>query len=157
MAETIQSTDYHDYVIKDGRFIGAFEQMYRHCPDPWHQDDPDVGGLAEDIGLAMLSRQKYTRTLDLGCGKGRFTNGIFQSTGSQVTGVDTSPTAIEIARSRYPGIDFQVATAPTLPFPDGHFDLAVSAELLWYLLPSLQSFFAEVKRTLVKEGHYLVI
>jgi|TARA_B100000315_G_scaffold178802_1_gene167474 hypothetical protein len=35
----IKSDDYHDYVIKDGRLIGEFEQMYKNSRDiPWHQD-----------------------------------------------------------------------------------------------------------------------
>lgn len=29
--------DYHDYVIKDGVFIGKFEEMYQKFDDPWHQ------------------------------------------------------------------------------------------------------------------------
>ena len=27
---------YQDYVIKDGQFIGRFEEMYRDVSDPWH-------------------------------------------------------------------------------------------------------------------------
>ena len=35
----IKSDDYRDYVIKDGRLIGEFEQMYKNSRDiPWHQD-----------------------------------------------------------------------------------------------------------------------
>ena len=26
---------YQDFVIKDGRFIGKFEEMYKKFPDPW--------------------------------------------------------------------------------------------------------------------------
>ena len=28
---------YHDYVIKDGKFIGKFEDMYLDVVDPWMQ------------------------------------------------------------------------------------------------------------------------
>lgn len=28
---------YHDYVIKDGQFIGEFNEMYRAFDDPWMQ------------------------------------------------------------------------------------------------------------------------
>lgn len=31
--------DYHQYWIKDGRFIGDFETMYANCEMPWHQDE----------------------------------------------------------------------------------------------------------------------
>ena len=28
---------YQDYVIKDGKFVGEFEQMYKDFDDPWEQ------------------------------------------------------------------------------------------------------------------------
>ena len=28
---------YQDYVIKDGKFIVKFEEMYQKFEDPWHQ------------------------------------------------------------------------------------------------------------------------
>ncbi len=28
---------YQDYVIKDGKFIGRFEEMYQKFEDPWNQ------------------------------------------------------------------------------------------------------------------------
>ncbi len=31
----------HDFVIKDGRFIGKFEEMYSKCNDPWKQSQKD--------------------------------------------------------------------------------------------------------------------
>lgn len=36
----IDSTDYHDYVIKEGKLIGEFEQMYQKSDGvPWHQNE----------------------------------------------------------------------------------------------------------------------
>ncbi len=33
------SDDYHDYVIKDGKYIGLYEDMYKYSKEiPWHQD-----------------------------------------------------------------------------------------------------------------------
>jgi len=97
-------------VIKNGKFIGAFEEMYRNCPDPWHQNG--VQPLAEDIALLLLSKRRYRRVLDIGCGKGRFTSRLKSATGASVTALDVSPTAIEIAQSRYPDIEFLVAAPP---------------------------------------------
>jgi len=35
----INSDDYHDYVIKNGKLIGEFDQMYLKSKNiPWHQD-----------------------------------------------------------------------------------------------------------------------
>ncbi len=27
--------NYHDYIFKDGKFVGLFEECYRDCDDPW--------------------------------------------------------------------------------------------------------------------------
>ena len=125
--EPIQSNDYRDYVIKDGEFIGAFEEMYHNCPDPWHQDG--LQPLAEDIALLLLlSKRRYQRILDIGCGKGRFTSRLKSATGSPVTALDISSTAIEIAQSRYPDIEFVVAAAPPYSFQ--------TKASTWWSLPS---------------------
>ena len=34
--------DYHDYVIKDGRFVGQFDQMYKDCENPWPETEKDL-------------------------------------------------------------------------------------------------------------------
>ncbi len=68
MKEPISSTDYHDYVIKDGKFVGAFDEMYLHASDPWHQDEADRHWKAEEIALLLRSKHRYSRALDVGCG-----------------------------------------------------------------------------------------
>lgn len=51
----IKSKNYHDYVIRDGKFIGAFEKMYRNVEDPWHQGD----ATAIQYDLALYLIEKY--------------------------------------------------------------------------------------------------
>ena len=147
--------DYHGYVLQGDRFIGSFEQMYRDCSDPWQQDA--VERLSEEVALSLLGRRTHRRVLDLGCGKGRFTHLLKQATGASVTALDVSPTAVQAAESRYPGIRFLAAEVPPLPFPDGEFDLVVAAELLWYVLPKLGELFSEVRRVLSNSGRFLIL
>ena len=80
-----------------------------------------------------------------------------QATGAAVTAVDVSPTAISIAASRFPDVDFQAAPVPPLHFDDAWFDLVVSAELLWYVQPTLERLLLDIQDVLVSNGHYLVI
>ena len=75
--ELLKSSDYWDYVIKDGNVIGAFEKMYRNCPDP---------------------RLKG-------------------ATGAHVTALDISPTAVRIAKQRYPDIESWLFLYPPCSFP----------------------------------------
>ena len=149
------ANDYHDYVVKDGRMVGAFEEMYRHCADPWLQDaGPSV---EEDVAVSLVRGSAYRRILDLGCGKGRFSDRIREATGAAVVALDVAPTAISAGRARYPGVDFVAARVPPIPCCPGAFDLVVTSHLLWYVLPELSSLFAEIRRTLAPTGRYLIV
>ena len=33
----MKSVKYQDFVIKDGEFVGEFEEMYQQVEDPWNQ------------------------------------------------------------------------------------------------------------------------
>ena len=37
MEPTKTELDYKDYVIKDGKLVGAFEEMYQKVDNPWGQ------------------------------------------------------------------------------------------------------------------------
>ena len=146
--------NYHDFVIKDGKFIGQFEEMYQKCKDPWHQDEKQV---AEDVALSLLRNREYGRVLDIGCGKGRFTDLIKEVTKAEVIGVDISKTAVDLAREKYEGIKFLDMEVPDLDFGDDEFDLVVCSELLWYVLPKMKDLFLEIKRVLKRGGHFLIV
>jgi ubiquinone/menaquinone biosynthesis C-methylase UbiE len=64
-------------------------------------------------------------TLDIGCGEGRLTRDL-RGLGHQAIGVDASPTMVEAAREADPDGEYVAADAASLPFPDGHADLAVT-------------------------------
>jgi trans-aconitate methyltransferase len=124
---------YHPYVFKDGRFLGAFEAMYRDGAsgsfDAWLQDDVSAHPVLE-----ALSGVQASRVLDLGCGKGALTDAIRQQTGADsVRGIDCSPTAVRIAKDRYEGIKFQVADIPRAIRRWGSQDLIVASEVLSYI------------------------
>ena len=64
-------------------------------------------------------------TLDVGCGEGRVTRDL-AGLGHRVVGVDGSETMLAAAREADPGGEYVLADAASLPFPDGHADLAVA-------------------------------
>lgn len=45
------SKDYHDYVIKNGGFIGKFEEMYQNIEDPWFHGEATA--FHYDLGLVL--------------------------------------------------------------------------------------------------------
>jgi len=151
----ITSKDYQNYVIKDGKFIGAFEEMYQRCEDPWHQDE--LFPYANELVLWEIAKGNYRKILDVGCGLGKFTHQIWQATKANVIGVDISSTAIQKAKARYPNVDYRVADVCTLNFVEESVDLIVASELLWYILPRLQQFFDGVFSILRVGGEFIIV
>lgn len=71
------------------------------------------------------------RVLDLGCGPGVFA-GELGARGFAVTGVDPAEGMIAIARREHPGVEFHVARAQALPFPEASFDAVIASGLVEY-------------------------
>jgi SAM-dependent methyltransferase len=133
------SGPYHRYVFdaEGRRFVGAFEEMYRAEAregfDSWQQDD--TSHLAKRVSLALLDGRAFPRVLDVGCGKGAFTH-LLKTPDNHVLGIDLSETAIDIARSRFPDIEFRALDLRAAPLDraiGGQVDLVVCLETLSYL------------------------
>ena len=62
------------------------------------------------------------RTLDLGCGEGRFARDL-AARGYDVVGVDASPTMLAAAREAAPELELHLADAAALPLDDASFEL----------------------------------
>jgi 2-polyprenyl-6-hydroxyphenyl methylase/3-demethylubiquinone-9 3-methyltransferase len=69
--------------------------------------------------------------LDLGCGAG-FLSNYLAARGHRVTGVDTTPENLSVARAHdvTQSATYQVADACELPFPDHSFDVVCAMDLL---------------------------
>jgi SAM-dependent methyltransferase len=140
----IHGLDYHDYVIKDGKFIGAFEEMYQNIEDPWSHGDATA--VQYDLVLLLIKRNNICsnggRILDIGCGKGAFTSRIKGMLDQcSVTGIDIAPTAIRHARNRYGsiGINFlALDIQQDYKKITGKFNLIIMSQILWYVLPSIR-------------------
>jgi len=98
------------------------------------------------------------RVLDLGTGPGisAFVLAEHLPPGSRVTGLDLSPQMIARAhqhhrRLSHLPVDFLVADASALPFPDASFDRVTGHSFL-YLLPDPKAVLLEVARVLTPSG-----
>ena len=128
--------NYHDYVIKDGRFIGQFEQMYRDCENPWNEKGEYYDGSPCDVATKQLIRaQADPTTCSLGDGLGRFLDWVNVAG----CGVEISATAHTLAKTMYPWLEFVnndiLAAMATHTEP---FATYLFREVLWYILPDWQ-------------------
>lgn len=113
----------------------------------------DLAGLAP--GEAVL---------DVGCGTGTLAIAASRRVGPSgtVCGIDASPPMIARARHKATkagvDVDFRVAVAESLPFPDGRFDVVLSTLMLHHLpRKTRQQCAGEIKRVLRSGGRVLAV
>ena len=109
--------------------------------DLYHGDlrNPTVQRCRERIHW-ICREAKGPRVIDVGCSQG-IASIILGREGFNVTGVDIEPAALERARKDLGNeaqpvndrVDFELADATSLPFPDEQFDTVILAEILEHL------------------------
>src|SRR5437879_13327478 len=68
--------------------------------------------------------------LDCGCGHGWFTERLADANPREVWGIDLSPDAIAMAKSRRPHIRYIAGDVCQTSLPNGYFDVVVSQEVI---------------------------
>jgi SAM-dependent methyltransferase len=123
-------------------------------------DEFHIGGRAATTEL--LDRVGVTsgsEVLDIGCGIGGTSRFIAASSGCRVTGIDLTPSYIDVATelSRWTGLAertrFEVGSALEMPFDDGSFDRAVQLHVGMNISDKV-SLFEEVYRVLKPGGRF---
>ena len=120
------------------------------------QDQAVRTGMLDSWMLDALGDVRGKRTLDIGCGEGRFSR-LLAGLGAEVTGIDLTEPLIERARSLAVGGDsYVMGDAETLDrIADESFDLAVSYIVLVDLLDYRASIEAAY-RVLKPGGRFIV-
>ncbi|MFH1675619.1 MAG: class I SAM-dependent methyltransferase [bacterium] len=95
-----------------------------------------------------------SKILEIGCGTGYYSNRLAKL-GFDVTGIDLSDSAIEIASKKaveenIDSVSFQIMNAESLAFPDKHFDLVFGSGILHHL--DLSVVLPEISRVLAPGG-----
>ena len=143
-------------MIKD-----QMEKIYNDLPPgeiPWNIETPP------EILINIIKDRKVRscKTIDLGCGTGNYAIYMARQ-GFDVTGVDISPTAIELARNNavQKGSKCSFIVADVLGEIDdalGKFDFAYDWELLHHIFPSdRENFIYNVYHLLNPGGRYLSV
>ncbi len=137
--------EYAEYLLEKTRedYNLIADEFSRTREKPWEELKP----------LFDYYTKNRERVLDLGCGNGRYYD-FLKEKQVEYTGLDNSEKLIELAKKRYPGLNFQIGDALRLPLPDNYFDKVFSIAVLHHFpsegirLESLD----EVRRVLKKGG-----
>ena len=125
---------YQDLVIKDGRFIGKFEEMYESFDDPWHQSDEGYfNDLSRLIVADYIKKNNIRNCVEFGCGLGMTMNYIHSHTNIDMLGIDISSTAIMKAKETHPKLSFKVDTVENI-INYSQYECFFFGEITWYLL-----------------------
>lgn len=162
-----KSANYHDYVIKEGKFIGKFEEMYQNSSDvPWHQDETAYE-LFVEIDLALIKRfhtlHGFMSIGDIGCGLGYITERLRRQlsevgTEARFTGIDISKTAISKAQRLFPNIAFLTRNILLDDISDltEKFDFVYMKDIIWYVLNDIECFISKLRQIITPGGFIYV-
>lgn len=92
------------------------------------------------------------KVLDVGCNSGEMMKLLIDGKECDVTGIDVSETALEIARKK--GLNVLNASAEELPFEDATFDVAILREVLVHIHEPIKAL-KEIRRVLKPTGFLL--
>ena len=125
---------YQDLVIKDGRFVGEFEKMYKEFDDPWNQINLDLEqNISRQIVVNYTKKFNVKSLVEFGCGLGKTTNFIASNSELEILGVDISETAIKKASNNYPNLRFEVSDVKEIE-KFFTYECLFFSEITWYLL-----------------------
>ncbi len=163
----MNSLNYRDYVIKNGKLVGEFDKMYQNSQEvPWHQDKTAFT-LFTEIDLSIIKYYnkgyKFQNICEIGCGYGyitnRLKNEIFVGKKSKVSGFDVSSTAIEKASKLFPNIKFIAVDMlnDNLKNYNEAFDFLYIKDVLWYVVDKIDIFKDNLDKILSKNGYIYIM
>ena len=152
---------YQDLVIKNGKFIGKFEEMYQKFSDPWNLLKKNEFGqnLRYKIILnycTKIKKSKKLTTLEIGCGFPQISYELHKNN-FNVFGTDISKTVIRKSKKKYPKLKNKLFVSDFLNFPlyeKLNPDILILSDISWYVLPDLKKFIKWYKK--LKKKTYLI-
>lgn len=138
--------------------IDASEQTVTAGYAEWAANYDSPGNpvlLAEEpVVRELVARYPAGVALDAACGTGRHA-AYLAAAGHRVTGIDSTPEMLEVAKVKVPTARFETADLAAIPLSDGVMDLAVCALALTHC-PDLRPPIREIARVVRPGGHVII-
>lgn len=132
-----------------------FDDHYRQISGRGWFEEPHYEELAGHWQARLAGLDG--RLLEIGCGIGRLVPHFIEM-GFEVTGIDVSAAAIEVAQAQVSEAHFDtVDIQEGLPFPDGSFDVVVDSDCLHHLAGAGRARFVSEAFLALRPGGALLI
>lgn len=134
-----------------------FEDLYRHNNDPWGYDSHWYEARKRQICLALLTRPRYPKVLEVGCSNGHLSIHLAQRA-EQLLCIDVSECAVQLASERLQEFEHVVVENRKIPedYSIQKFDLILISEMAYYLSANeLHQFIEMLKHSLNDDGEIL--
>lgn len=145
---------YHDYVIKNGNFIGKFNEMYEKFDNPWMQNT-QPNKYSRMAGMLHMKNFQVGSVLECGCGLGYYADWIHRETNIIPKSVDISEVAVKKAKELFPHLDFEVADITKNIEKFKKYDCVLFAEIVWYILNDFDNVLKALKENF--SGKFLIV
>ncbi|MDP2750694.1 MAG: class I SAM-dependent methyltransferase [Nanoarchaeota archaeon] len=107
-----------------------------------------------DIIKKLNRKSKFKKTLDVGCADGSFSKKLKEDFGFDTYGIDISEKSVNLANKN--GVKAKKHNLENLlPYPDNHFDLIISCEIIEHLYDT--DFFIEELKRVLKKGGFMIL
>lgn len=162
----MKSTSYHDYVFKDGKLLGRFDDMYKYSSStPWHQDEQE-NWIDVLFTKELLKNNSYEEIHDFGCGLGYYLNildNIINTKSTKCYGYDISQTACNKAKEIFPNYYFK-----QLNLMETNTDLDIIRDTnkrrlfsirgtLWYVFPKMGNVVQNIAKFMETDEELLIV
>jgi ubiquinone/menaquinone biosynthesis C-methylase UbiE len=106
-----------------------------------------------DSFVRLSGLEPGARVIDLGCGSGTFTY-LLKQRGYAAAGLDMSPKLLQLARRKYPDLQFDEGDVEALPYEEASVDGVLLSGIVHHL-PDARLCAAEVMRVLRPRGRFV--
>lgn len=135
----------------------ALDRVHRERADPWDVDS-SYERRKRALTLAALPREHYASALEVGCSVGALAVDLATRC-DLLLAIDSSPTAVDLARRRTAGIAGLEVRRARVPdeWPEGRHDLVSVSEVGYFLSPrGLEELVRLCLDSLTDDGHLLL-
>lgn len=134
-----------------------FEDLYGHNSDPWGYDFHWYEARKRQICLALLTKPRYLKVLEVGCSNGHLSFHLAQRA-EELLCIDVSARAVQLASARLQEFEHVVVENRKIPedYSIQKFDLILISEMAYYLSKDeLHQFIEKLKHSLNDDGEIL--